>query len=124
MRTPEPHTAALFIENVTNNLSYTICEPEVRGYMLTPPFLSFAQGCPCFCPCFGGQILKCVLLCIYMLPHQELDTFCINFIFKGSGLEIAMCSVVAKNISEKTPKICTADVISLPNKLVQKITKP
>lgn len=29
-----------------------------------------------------------------------------------------MCSVVA--ISEKTPKICIADVIPLPNKLIQK----
>lgn len=54
------------------------------------------------------------------MPHQELDTFSINFICKGNGLEIAMCSVVAKDISEKTPKICTADVIPLPNKLVQK----
>lgn len=54
------------------------------------------------------------------MPHQELNTFSINFIFKGNGLEIAMCSVVAKDISEKTPKICTAYVIPLPNKLVQK----
>lgn len=52
------------------------------------------------------------------MPHQELNTFSINFIFKGNGLEIAMCSVVAKDISEKTPKICTAYVIPLPNKLV------
>lgn len=59
------------------------------------------------------------------MPHQELDPFSINFIFKGNGLEIVMCSVVAKDISEKTPKICTADVIPLPNKLVQKrSTKP
>ena len=44
----------------------------------------------------------------------------INFVLKRNGLEIAMCSAVAKDSSEKTPKICTAYVIPLPNKLVQK----
>lgn len=34
-----------------------------------------------------------------------------------------MCSAVAKDISEKIPKICTAYVIQLPNKLVQKKRK-
>lgn len=54
------------------------------------------------------------------MPHQELNTFSINVTFKGNGLEIAICSVIAKDISEKTPKICPAYVIPLPNKLVQK----
>lgn len=60
------------------------------------------------------------------MPHQELNTFSINVTFKGNGLEIAICSVIAKDISEKTPKICPAYVIPLPNKLVQKkkSTKP
>lgn len=34
-----------------------------------------------------------------------------------------MCSAVAKDIGEKTPKICTAYVIPLPNKLVQRKCK-
>lgn len=58
-----------------------------------------------------------------MPPHQNLNSFSINFIFKGNSLEIAMCSAVAKDISEKIPKICTAYVIQLPNKLVQKKRK-
>lgn len=58
------------------------------------------------------------------MPQQKLNTFSISFVFKGNGLEIAMCSVIAKDISEKTPKICTAYVIPWPNKLVQKKCKP
>lgn len=56
-------------------------------------------------------------------PYQKRNTFSIDFIFKGNGLEIAVCSLVAKDIGEKTPKICTAYVIPLPNKLVPKKCK-
>ena len=65
-----------------------------------------------------------IFICHPRMPHQEPNTFSINCIFKGNGLEIAMCSVVAKDISEKTPKICTAMSYHCLINQYQKNTKP
>lgn len=55
-------------------------------------------------PLFGGtdfEMCCYVFTCCPKMLHQELDTFSINFICKGNDLEIAMCSVIAKDIVRK-----------------------